>query len=142
MPKRAVALLTAEPMRGVFDRSSSIYWRYKEDHRVPLFSFLAASVPIFLIVVAGVLFGWRRKWLNANELVLSAALLVISYVTRAYEMGMASEGRFAAAAFPFYLVAGKALSSMPTAVASVVLALAATFLMVYSSLVAAGFTLS
>jgi hypothetical protein len=139
--KRAIALATAEPITGLYDRSSSIYWSHKERHRVVLFSFLAANAPLFLAVVLGVGIGWRRGWLNANELALSAGLLTIPYLTRAYEMGMSSMGRFASVAFPFYLVAGKALWSMPRSLAAVLLALAATFLMFYSSLVAAGFTL-
>ncbi|MGH7134649.1 MAG: hypothetical protein ACREHD_02855, partial [Pirellulales bacterium] len=141
VPQRAVALLTGEPIRGLYDRSSSIYWRYKEEHRVMLFSFLAADVPLFVIVVAGVIVGWRRRWLNANELALSAALLLIPYVTRAYEMGMAGEGRFAAAVFPFYLVAGRVMCALPRATAAALLGTAGVFLMIYSSFVSAGFTL-
>jgi hypothetical protein len=61
-----------------------------------------------------VLLGWRKRWLNAYEISLSAGLLLIPYVTRGYDFGMCSQGRFAAVCFPMYLVMGRLLAAMPT----------------------------
>lgn len=138
---RALALAWCEPVVHLFSRSSEIYWGIREPHRVLALSFLGANAPLFLVVVGGIAFGARRGWLNRYELSLSFGLLAIPYLTRAYEMGMSGMGRFAAVAFPFYLVAGRVLWSMPRPMAASLLAIAAVFLFVYSSFVVAGFSL-
>lgn len=139
--KQAMALASFEPVTGLYQPSSAMYWAYREDHRVVLFSFLAANGPLFLLVAFGIVAGAYRRWLTRGEIALSAALLVIPYLTRGYEMGMSGQGRFAAAAFPFYLVGGKALSSLPRPAAAALLAILATFLMFYSSFAVTGFAL-
>ncbi|MGH7138110.1 MAG: hypothetical protein ACREHD_20350, partial [Pirellulales bacterium] len=139
--ERAGALAWFEPLIDLYRPSSAIYYGMLEDHRTLLLSFLAANGPLFVAVVAGIGVGVYRGWLTRSELALSAGLLLIPYLTRSYEMGMSGMGRFATVAFPFYVVAGRVLCGLPRATAGALLGIAGVFLMIYSSLIFAGFTL-
>lgn len=139
---RAAALAWLEPVIDLYRPSSEIYWRDREKHGAAALSLLAANPALFAVVVAAVLFGAWKGWLTRYELALSVGLLAIPYVTRAYEMGMSGMGRFAAAVFPFYLVAGRLLCLMPRFAAAVLLGIGAIFLIFYSCLFAAGFPLN
>lgn len=77
------------------------------------------------------------RWLSMEEASLAAMLLLIPYVTRAYEMGMGSMGRFVAVAFPIYLVLGQILVRLPGALRTALLALAGFFLAASTALYAA-----
>ena len=77
--------------------------------------------------------------LNRFEVSLSLLLLAIPYSTRGYEMGMASMGRFAAVAFPIYVVLGRWLSRLPPAAAAGLLTPSAFLMAAYSALFAAGY---
>jgi hypothetical protein len=70
---------------------------------------------------------------------LSVGLLAIPYITKAYEYGMSSHARFAAAVFPVYLVAGRLLATLPPALTAGILALSGFFMGVYASMFAAGY---
>jgi hypothetical protein len=62
-----------------------------------------------LFLLAAALLGlsrWKR-WLTGSELFLGTLLLVIPYLARAYEMSMASHGRFAALVVVNLLVIGR-----------------------------------
>jgi hypothetical protein len=96
--------------------------------------------PVYFIASAGLIaFGSRRSWLNAYETSLAGVLLVIPYLTRAYEMNMASSARFAGVVFPVYLVLGECLARLPLVVSAGFLCISAFFLGAFSTLFAAGY---
>jgi hypothetical protein len=131
------ALLTLEPIWSKFQPSSVAYWSRNEPVANPLFS-LEFMNPICFVFTAGVVaYGGWRKWLNGEELLLAAGLLLIPYVTQSYRMGMAGHARFAAVVFPFYLVLGQLLARAPAPLSAAVLAIFAFFLGTYSALFAA-----
>ena len=76
--------------------------------------------------------------MTGPEIVLSAALLAIPYVTRAYEMCMASHARFAVVVFPAYIVLCRLLGSLPPWVTWVVIGAFTMMLMTWTALYAAG----
>jgi hypothetical protein len=136
-PEKLVALLSYEPIWQVFDRSSPSYWATGEPYSSSPFFCWALVNPIYFVLTAILIaFGAWKRWLTAYEITLAAALLVIPYVTRSYEMGMASHARFAAVVFPVYLVLGNILARLPGSVAGALLGVSGFFLGAYSALFA------
>jgi hypothetical protein len=136
---KVMSLLSWEPIRDAYDRSSVGYWRTLFDMKCALFSMEFAN-PIYLIGTASlVVVGALKRWLTSYEVQLSIPLLVIPYATRAYEMRMLSQGRFAAVVFPMYIVLGHLLARMPTAVAVSLLAFSGLMMGIYAALFAAGY---
>jgi hypothetical protein len=136
---QVLALASWEPIRDVYDRSSLGYWQAL--HFVPsrLFSLEFAN-PIYLIGTAAlVALGAWRRWLTRDELILAVPLLLIPYLTRAYEMRMLSQARFAAVVFPAYIVMAQLLARLPRIVAVSVLALFGFMMGTYAALFAAGY---
>jgi hypothetical protein len=139
---RAVwATATLEPIWAVYAPSRVEYWAHYEPHGNPLLSLQFANPIYFVGTVVLVVVGWRKKWLNEYELLLSAGLLLIPYVTKSYDNAMASFGRFSAVVLPAYIVMGHLLHRMGPALAALVLALMAVMLFVYSAMFAAGYRL-
>jgi hypothetical protein len=103
----------------------------------PLFNLHLANPLYWLFACGMVMYGALKRWLTANEVTLSAGLLLIPYVLRAQEMGMAGMGRFAAVVFPVYIVMGRLLAKMPPTVAAALLAICGFFLGAYAALFAA-----
>ncbi len=137
--EKALALAAWEPIWSAYIPSSPGYCgRWAAE--VPAWFNLQLANPVFF-VAAGVLVGLgaAKRWLSAGEILLAAGLLLIPYVTRGFDMCMASQGRFAAVVFPVYLVLGRLLSSAPLVVSAGVLALSAVYLAVYAALFAAGY---
>jgi hypothetical protein len=135
------SLITLEPFWSVFDPSSPCYWGMHDRESNPLFSFHLANPIYFLFTVGLIALGACKHWLNAKEVVLAASLLFIPYVTRSHEMCMGGMGRFAAVAFPQYLVLGRLLCRLPAPAAALVLAFSAFLLGTYSALFAASYRL-
>jgi hypothetical protein len=81
--------------------------------------------------------AWKR-WLTREEIGVSIPLLLISYVTKGFEWGLTSHGRFAAVVFPVYIVMGHLLARLPPPVPISLLALSAFLLGAYTALFAAG----
>jgi hypothetical protein len=77
------------------------------------------------------------RWLSPEETALSALLLMIPYVTRAYEMNMGSMARFVAVVFPIYLVLGQLLIRLPGPARVAILSLSGFSLGIYAALYAA-----
>jgi len=122
-------------------RSSPGYVRHTTDLAAALLRLQFANPLFFLLAAALVgLVAWKN-WLTRYEISLSVGLLPIPYVTRAYEMCMQSQGRYAAAAFPIYMVMGNLLSRSPKAVVAVVFNLFTVYLAIYSAMLAAGYAL-
>lgn len=135
---KTLSLLTLEPIRGVYDSSSTRYW-FRPGNGTFLFN-LQFWNPI-LFAAAGVAIAWGvwRRWLTGPAAVLGASLLVIPYFTRAYEMSMASHGRFAAAVVVAYPVLGRLLAAAPAAMSSILLSLCAVFLACWTALYTANY---
>jgi hypothetical protein len=106
------ALASWEPIWTVYAPGRAGYWR-RLGSEVPVFNlqFLNPILFIGCCVLVGV--GCYRKWLDELEVTASAIILVIAYLMRAYEMNMASQGRFASAVIPAYWVLGKMLLRLP-----------------------------
>lgn len=138
LPERVAALATLEPVAAVYGSDPSAYWATIDAHGIPWFSLQFANPLFFLAAAVVVICGAWRRCLSPEETALGALLLLIPYLTRAYEMGMGSMGRFTAVVFPVYLVIARILIFMPNAMRSVLLAMSAVFMAVYAALYAAG----
>lgn len=130
--QRTLGLLTLEPIRAVYDRSSPCYWARVPPQGNLLFNLKAANPVYFLGSVALVALGARRRWLNANEVLLAAGLLGIAYCLQGSRTCMNSQARYASVVFPVYLVLGQLLHRAPPTLASALLAISGVFLAIYS----------
>jgi hypothetical protein len=128
---KTVSLLSYEPIWKIFLRGPIVGWSVFTWERVNPVYFVASA--------ALVAFGALRRWLSAYEASLAAALLLIPYLTRAYEMDMASSARFASVVFPAYLVLGEVLARLPLIVSTGLLAISAFFLAAFSAMFASGY---
>lgn len=154
-PQKVVALVTLEPVWSVYDPRSPAFWGDFDTHQVPWFSLQFAN-PLFFLCAAGLLAvgAWprdrscgasaegenrRRSYLSLEEISLSFAMLLIPYLTRAYEMGMGSMGRFVAVVFPTQLVIAELLFRLPAAARTTILVLSGFLLATYSGMYAAGY---
>lgn len=139
LAEKLSALVTLEPIRGVYDAQSPRYWSEPELPDNPLFSILFWNPILFLLAAGLVAYGAWSRWLNGPETVLGVFLLAVPYVTRAYEMSMASHARFAAAVVVIYPVLGRILASMPAPAACVAVSLSAVLMSYWTALYAAGY---
>jgi hypothetical protein len=137
--RKLVSVASLEPIWAVYAPWKPEYWRNYEPHGNPLLSLHFANPIYFVGTIALVILGWQKKWLNEYELLLSAGLLAIPYVTKSYDNAMASFGRFSAVVLPAYIVMGHLLHRMGPAWAALVLALMAVMLFIYSAMFAAGY---
>ena len=85
--------------------------------------------------------GKWKGWLNSKETFLAALLILIPYLTRGFEMCMLSQGRFTAAIFPIYIVAGQILAKCRAPWAALLLCFSAVVMAVYAADFAAGYML-
>lgn len=137
--EQVLAYLSWEPIWSVYDPSSPVYWRRFGDNPGALCSLQAANPVFFLLGAALVALGAWRGWLNGEETVLGAGLLLIPYFLRGYDMGMMGHGRFVGAAVPVYLALGSLLARWPAAVSGAFLGVLAFFLGLYAAMFAAGY---
>ncbi len=137
--EKAWLLATLEPMRAKYDPRNPDYWARHEYFLPAPFSLNFADSIYFLFTAALIVLGVWKKRLNAYEWVTALFLLLIPYVTRGHENGMACFGRFSAAVLPAYFVMGWLLHRMGPTLSAAVLAISAFFLGLYSALFAAGY---
>jgi hypothetical protein len=137
--RELLGIATLEPIWSTYVPSKIEYWARYEPHQNPLLSLQFANPIYFLATIGLVIIGWRTKWLNDYEVLLSAGLLLIPYVTKSYDNAMASFGRFSVVVLPAYIVMGHLLARMPRWLAAALLAISAFFLAVYSAMFAAGY---
>ena len=133
---KVFALETLEPVRSVFDPSSPGYWARHAPQDNPWLNLQLANPVFFLLTVTLIAAGAYRRWLSSYELAFASCTLFIPYVTRGYEMCMASTGRFAAVVFPVYLVLGHLLLRMPAPLAAALLAGSGLMLGAYAAMFA------
>lgn len=137
LPDRIVALVTLEPIWSIYVPGSLAYWKEHELTKGHLVSLQFANPIYFVGTAVLVLIGAWKKWLNTNELILSAGLLLIPYITHSYRSGMMGHARYAAVVFPVYIVMARLLERCPPAVAYIVFAFCGFLLAMYSALFAA-----
>lgn len=133
----AVKLLSFEPIWSVYVPSSEAYWEKLEHEGSPFFSLLFANPVYYVLTAALVVFGAIKGWLNSREWLLASLLLLIPYVTHAYQGLMYSQARYAASVFPVYLVLGRLACRAPKWLSVSCIVTCAVMLAVYSSLFAA-----
>lgn len=102
----------------------------------PLFSLQWADPVFFLVACLLVVLGWRHQWIDMSETMFAAGVLLISYMSQGHRFSMCSQGRFAAVAFPIYIVLGNILARMPPPFAALCLAIAAVLMALYAALFA------
>jgi hypothetical protein len=129
-----VSLVTLEPIWSVYDSESWAYWANYELHHEPLLSIQFANPVWFCLIALLVTLGAAKKWLNIDEVLLSAGLLLIPYLTHAQPTAFAAEGRYAAAVFPAYIVLGRLGSYLPPALLAPTASLLGTMLAMYTAL--------
>lgn len=130
------SLVSWEPIWSVYNTQAAGYWRHFDGAASALFSLQFANPIYFVGAICLVAVGAWKKWLNSYEILLSVGLLAIPYATRAYEMGMVSQGRYAAVVFPVYIVLGQLLGRLPAAVAIALLILSGGLMVLYAALFA------
>jgi hypothetical protein len=135
---KVVSLVSGHAVWSVYDPGDAAWWGRSDGRDNPQLG-LAFFNPIYFVLTVGlVILGGFKRWLTRYELLLSAGLLLIPYVTKGYENGMLSHARFAAVVFPAYIVLGQLLSRVPRAVAVVFLFACAGVLGWYTHQFAAG----
>jgi hypothetical protein len=133
------ALLKLEPILSVYDPQSLRFWNHAGSSNDALFNLFFWNPLLFVLTVLLVAWGACRKWLTGSEVVLGAMLVVIPYLTRAYEMSMASHARFAAAVIVIYPVLGRLLAALPPPAAGAAVSLSAVLLAFWTALYTAGY---
>src|SRR5205085_7806916 len=107
------------------------FWAQHDRDTMALLSMQFANAIYFVGTAVLVATGWRKKWLNDYEVLLSVGLLLIPYVTKSHDNAMASFGRFSAVVLPAYIVMGQLLARLPRWGAVLILAISAFFLAAY-----------
>lgn len=133
------SLATLEPIWGVYVPGYRRYWDNIGAGGNPLFSLIFWNPILFVLAGVLLLLGAWKRWLTGSEVVLGVGLLAIPYLTRSFEMSMASHGRFAAVVVVDYLVMGRLLSRLPAQAVAVVWGGMALFLCLFTSLYAANY---
>lgn len=138
--QKITSLLLLEPLSSVYIAESPGHWT-KNSLVDPPFNLHAANPIYFVLALLLLTYGARSRVLTFSEVLLSVGLILIPYVTRSYEMCMASQGRFVAAVFPTYIVLGEILRRIPEPWSTLVVGPAAFLMAAYAALFAAGFAL-
>lgn len=131
---KVLGLLTFEPIWSVYNPHSPCYWARVPPRDNILLSMKAANPVYFLVAIALVCDGARRRWLNRQELLLAGGCFVFLYWFGASRGCMNSMARYSATVFPVYLVLGRYLAAIPSPVAAVLLSVSGAIMAVYSIL--------
>ncbi len=137
--EKALSLLSLEPFWATYDRQNPAFYWNDTEPPWPILNCRFLNPIYFALAIGLVGIGALRGWLDRYETLVGAGLLIIPYVTKGYDNAMLSHGRFAAAVFPAYLVAGELLRRLPLLAAGVVLAGCGFFMAAYAALFAAGY---
>jgi hypothetical protein len=135
---KAESLLSGEPIWAAYTEHPWRNWSHFDRHGNPLFSLMFWNPILFVCAFSLDSFGGYRSWLNGTEVLLGYGLLVIPYVTKAYEFSMCSQGRFASVVIPAYIVLGQLLFYLPTWLAWGLLCASSSLLTCWSALYAIG----
>jgi hypothetical protein len=132
-------LAIGEPIWGAYLPDSPRHWQRLDSHANPLFSMFFWNPILFVSALVLVSIGAIYSYLTGPEVILGYGLLFIPYSTRAYEMSMASHGRFAAVVIPAYVVLGRLLRNQPPWAISALLGGCAMLLMAWTALFTSGY---
>jgi hypothetical protein len=135
------SLVTLEPIRDTYNPASVRWWQGHDAYNQIPFSLQAANPIYFILGCVAIGWGWWNRRMTAAELVLSAGLLLIPYLTRAYPNSMGSFGRFCAVVVPCYLIFGDWLGRLSPGSVGLVTGAMALWLVVYSALFGAAWWL-
>lgn len=128
--------LILQPIWSVYDPSSLSYWRRYDTHAVPMFSLQFCNPIYFVLSTMLLILGARKRWLNEREIVLVAFLLLIPYLTHSHRALMMAQGRYAAAAFPLYIVVARLVRNLPPPIVALLGGFSGFLLGAYSALFA------
>jgi len=129
---KIMALLSWEPIWAVYHPDMVGYWNNYGPPTPAIINWQFANPIFFLLAVILVGLGAYKRWLNTPEILLSAGLILIPYLTRGYEMCMSSQGRFTSVVFPMYLVLGRIYCKLPQPIAVMLLVLSAALMSAYA----------
>jgi len=129
-----LSVATLEPLWGVYDPSRPGFWAHFAPKCFPLFNLFFMNPLFFVGSILLVSLGVWRRWLTAKELLFSASVLLVPYLTHSYPKCGASLGRYVVICFPIYIVLGRLLSAMGPNAAALTLSLSACLLCIYSAL--------
>ncbi len=135
-PDKIIDLLSYHPIWADFDQHFQTGWDRPADTLDRLFSWKIANSACFVITTILIVIGAIKQWLSSYETLLAVFLLLIPYYTRAIEMGMSSQARFAGVVFPVYLVLGNLLARLPWPITGSLLGLSGFYLGIFSALFA------
>jgi hypothetical protein len=138
---KALILASGEPIWAAYVPGSAAHWTGLEERMHPLLSLHFFEPLYFVAAVMTVCVGAQKRWLNGYEVLLAAGLLFIPYVTKGYEMTMASQARFTTVVFPIYIVLGEMVVRVPWWAAVAFFAACGTYLAIYSAMWAGGHVL-
>jgi hypothetical protein len=133
------SLLALEPVWGLYIPGYPRYWANADPYGHVFFSILFWNPVCFILAAALLLLGGLKHTLTIGELVLGIGLLGIPYVTRSYEMSMASHARFSAVVVVDYLVVGRVLARYPAIAACAIYPGCSVLLFAWSALFGAGY---
>lgn len=104
---RWIGLLTLEPVWGSYVNTDPGYWNPLFRDKVPIADIRFMN-PIYWTATCLLIgLGKYKGWFKSHEFWISVGLLLIPYVTKGYDNGLQSHGRFAAIVFPAYIVIAK-----------------------------------
>jgi hypothetical protein len=132
-----LALLSFEPLWAPYLPSSPCYWQADPPRNWgPWLNMMFMNPILFCVICALIAWGAYKRWLTLPEVIVAAGLLAIPYA-KGYVTCFVSSARYAAMAFPAYIVAGRlcAAASVPerTALGMVVGALTTTYAALFAS---------
>jgi hypothetical protein len=137
--RKLVALVTLEPLWAVYTGGPLRSWEVAGID--PLLNLQLAN-PFYVFVAAvSVAWGSWKRWLTWEESLTAAALILIPYVTKSIETGMASQGRYVSVVIPMYIVMGEVLRRLGPVWTVYAVAPAAFLMGAYAALFAAGYIL-
>ncbi len=137
--QKAESLLAAEPIWGCYDPGSLRYWARSPASGNIFFNLMFWNPLFFLFSVAMLCLGRVRSWLSGAETVLGIGLLAIPYVTRAYEMSMASHARFSIIVIPSYVIFSRLMRRCPAWGFQTYCVICSCLLMLWSALFTTGY---
>lgn len=124
---------TLEPVRATYTRRSACYWGRTPPYEDALCNIVFGNPLFFVCGVVVLAVGATARWLRVYEIVIGLLLIVIPYVIQSPRQCMVSEARFMSVCIPFYVVAGRMLSTVPSVVASCIMAASAVFFSTYAA---------
>jgi hypothetical protein len=137
--EKIVPLLKLEPLWSPFVPGNALYWGNDRSTSNPLFVAGFVNPIVFVATAALVIVGAAKRWLSSREVLLSALLLAIPYVTMAHDNYMRGQGRFCSVVFPAFIVLARLLRPLPWWAIAIFFLACASLLGAYSALYGGGY---